>query len=377
MSQEPVASSSKKRKSKPTTDKGSTNTPKNKLFATLESLEQTDQRAAKKRKQSFQHSIKQSRAANEESKLNGILVELRILIQRGLTAQQQGAEAQTEKTSNHDKVEEELDALLENLLVARRELMGHQLEEVGGKREVDYSKLILEKDESSSSDDEEETDSDSGSRNDSDHHTLPNILHNEYTALQSHWKSTLNKHHSNLALHSGLAVASKFQSKAVDVSFWEQVQSSVEHDRFKKERGQTSSETGSEILAFDDSKLYQHMLKDFISSGGGATSTNKKGVGIDPAQDAAERLKRAMRKKSGADVDLTALLHPDSADSGKILNGSSAKRNTVDRKASKGRKIRYVVHPKLVNFTFPIARKEPMIREDVWFKSLFGGVGRR
>jgi protein AATF/BFR2 len=31
----------------------------------------------------------------------------------------------------------------------------------------------------------------------------------------------------------------------------------------------------------------------------------------------------------------------------------------VDRKASKGRKIRYVVHPKLQNFTFPIVGPEP------------------
>ncbi|KAL7480664.1 hypothetical protein ACHAW6_006336 [Cyclotella cf. meneghiniana] len=380
MKQDLVTSSSRKRKAKPATIKGSSaNTPKNKLFATLHSIEQTDQRAAKRRKQSFQNSIQQSRAANEESKLNGILIELRILIQRSLTAQQQGAEAKAEDGSDHDKVEEELDVLLENLLVARRELMGHHLEEVGRKSKVDYSRLIHEEDESSSSYDEKETDSDSGSQNGGDNQSLSNTLRNEYTALKTHWESTLNKHHSNLALHSGLAIASKFQSKAVDVSFWEQVLSSAEHDRFKTERGQSSSEAKSGMLAFDDSKLYQQMLKDFISSGGGATSTNasKKGLGIDPAQDAAERLKRAMRKKSGGDVDLTTLLHPDSAENGNMLNGSSAKKNTVDRKASKGRKIRYVVHPKLVNFTFPVARKEPMIREDIWFKSLFGGVGRR
>jgi protein AATF/BFR2 len=329
--------SSKKRKN--SRSKG-TNKPKNKLFATLHSLEQTDARASKKRKASFQSNIKRSQAANEESKINGILVELRILVQRSLGQSGGGL-----------KVEAELDGLLENMLVARRDLMGHQLGEAEG--DVDYSELIQ---------------SDCSSDEDTSRQSLSTTLENEYSSLRAQWKSTLNKHHSNLALHSGLAVSSKFQSKAVDVSFWEQVQSSVEHDRFKKDRSDSEGQLG-----FDDSKLYSQMLKDFISSGGGA-STNKKGVGLDPAQDAAERLKRAMRKKSGVDVDLTAVLN---SDSGNVVNGGTTKKNTVDRKASKGRKIRYVVHPKLVNFTFPVARSEPMIRDDVWFKSLFGGVDRR
>jgi protein AATF/BFR2 len=341
MSQEPT---SKKRKSKPT--------PKNKLFATLHSLEQTDSRAAKKRKASFQQSIKQSRAANEESKLNGSLVELRILIQRSLSLQQ----GSTVDGDEADKVGGELDGLLENLLVARRQLMGHRLEDSG---EVDYSKLIQENDQSSTSDDED----------DSTTSTLTATLQKEYAALATHWKTTLNKHHSALALHSGLATT-KFQSKAVDVSFWEQVQSAVDHDRLKKDRTSTNDE--GDGLAFDDSKLYQQMLKDFIS-GGGASTTSKKSGSIDPAKDAAERLKRAMRKKSGGDVDLSTLFDPEGSD--KVVNG--AKKNTVDRKASKGRKIRYVVHPKLVNFTFPVARSEPMIQDDVWFRSLFGGAGRR
>jgi protein AATF/BFR2 len=53
----------------------------------------------------------------------------------------------------------------------------------------------------------------------------------------------------------------------------------------------------------------------------------------------------------------------------------TAKTTAVDRRASKGRKIRYAVVPKLVNFTFPVSRPEPTISEDVWFKSLFGGGG--
>ncbi|KAL3797579.1 hypothetical protein ACHAWO_012593, partial [Cyclotella atomus] len=329
--------------------KRSRTTKTNKLFTTLHSLEETDARAAKKRKQSLQYSVKKSKAANDESKIQSILVELRILTQRSSSA----AAGNITSGKNGDKVKQELDGLLENLLVARRELMSHQLDEDN----VDYSKMIQEVDDENSSDD----------ASSSNKKSLASQLQDEYNSLQTHWQTTLNKHHSNLALHSGLSVAtSKFQSKAVDLSFWDQVKSSVEHDRVKG-RGSSSDDA----LSFDDSKLYQQMLKDFISSGGGAAAS-KKGTGVDPAQDAAERLKRAMRKKSGGDVDLNTLLDPEA--DGKIA--SSSKKNTVDRKASKGRKIRYVVHPKLVNFMFPVARKEPMISDDVWFKSLFGGVGR-
>jgi hypothetical protein len=53
------------------------------------------------------------------------------------------------------------------------------------------------------------------------------------------------------------------------------------------------------------------------------------------------------------------------------LNTNSAKK-TVDRKASKGRKIRYKVHDKLVNFAVPSERGgEQRVNEDVWFKSMF------
>mmetsp|Transcript_38420 Transcript_38420/g.69251 ORF Transcript_38420/g.69251 Transcript_38420/m.69251 type:complete len:407 (-) Transcript_38420:143-1363(-) len=394
------------------------------LFSTLASIEQTDQSATKRRKQSQLHSVQQSRAAADQTKLNGILLELRILTQRCLTEESNAATAAADVsengTANGDgvggntlddgtsRVKEEVDTLLENLLVARRDLMGHQLDDAGDstegddastsdeeKKEVDYARLIVQRtkegqDETTSTDDESSTDSSSDNKN------LTKQVQNEYSSLQSHWKSILNKHHSNLALHSGMSVnSSKFQSKAVDVSFWEQVQGGMEHERFKQRTSSSNNnqieEGGSgsmEHLKFDDSKLYQQMLKDFISSsqsnGGTTTKMNKRGMMMDPAQEAAERLKRAMRKKSGGgttgDIDLTSLLTEtgDTANSGGMISQTNVMQNktsTVDRRASKGRKIRYTVNPKLINFTFPVARVEPMIKEDVWFKSLFGGVG--
>ena len=159
------------------------------------------------------------------------------------------------------------------------------------------------------------------------------------------------------------------------------------------DEGDTAIGNSRNRLEFDDSKLYQQQLKDFISqssSSGTSGKTNKRGMTIDPATEAATRLKRAIRKKTGGeDVDLSSLLTSDdptstALDSNGLLAAMKKKRSSnsnggsssVDRRASKGRKIRYTVNPKLVNFTFPVARKEPMISDDVWFKSLFGGVGR-
>lgn len=384
--------------------------------------------------------MQQSRAAADQTKLNGILLELRILTQRCLTeednnnangacddgAGDDGAGAIVEAKNNNgdgsgSRVQEEVDALLENLLVARRELMGHQLDDATKgdddaasdddekTDDVDYAKLIQQTkagkedngDETTSSDDESSADGASASnkKNGNDNKLLAEQVQNEYASLQSHWKSILNKHHSNLALHSGMSVnSSKFQSRAVDVSFWEQVKGGVEDERFKQrsassannnktENGSDVGDDGREQLQFDDSKLYHQMLKDFISSSQTSLGkTNKKGMMIDPAQEAATRLKRAMRKKSGGaggDVDLTSLL-TSSANSDNGIAPSFSERaavkkkkaaSTVDRRASKGRKIRYTVNLKLVNFTFPVARPEQRIGENIWFKSLFGGVG--
>lgn len=280
-------------------------------------------------------------------------------------------------------VSEEIDAILENLFVARRDLMGPQL-------------LDTNIDDGTSSSDEENTDdmheksgvnyaqliSSQASTSTTAHDGLAKQLQKEYTSLRNHWRTVLNKLHSNLTLHSGMSVNhSKFQSKAVDVSFWEQIQSGMDHERFQHQSTNSREMKSDHVryTQFDDSKLYQQMLKDFISSSKGAGVTSSGGL-LDPAQEAAERLKRAMRKKSGGngDSDLTSLLTEEeeyAATKKKAAAASVATAASVDRRASKGRKIRYTVHPKLVNFTFPVSRPEPMIPNDIWFKSLFGGVG--
>jgi len=422
---------------------GNKSKKKNKLFTTLASIEQTDKQASQRRQQTITNSYAQSLAASNQCKINSILLELRILTQRCLSEAEGLAVHDGDGSGNDNnsdgsgdveegRVQEEVDALLGNLLVARRELMGkHQLNDEGSGKSndnIDYAKLIQQQnaksdviDVSSCSSSSDDNDNDDSSLNNisssgiKSNNLLSIQIQNEYSSLRKQWKAILNKHHSNLALHSGMSVnTSKFQSKAVDISFWEQVQGGIEHEMFKQRttaNSNCSNNSGSQTLhdseedddeddkvgqslQYDDSKLYQQMLKDFISSsttttgGGGDSSSrsNKRGLSIDPATEAAQRLKRAMRKKTGnADVDLTSLLTNDNTGS-TALDGTQvmmmmkknkkSNTNTVDRRASKGRKIRYTVNPKLVNFTFPIERAEPMIGNDVWFKSLFGGVGK-
>ncbi len=367
------------------------------LFSALASIEREDESATKRRRQSHLHSLHQSREASNQTKINSILLELRILTQRCMTAEE---EIGTARSSASAAAIIEVDAILDKLLVARRDLMGQQRlldnniddgssfsvsdEENSDELEenivVNYDELIRSHQASKMTNtvDAEEDEEDDG---------LTKLLQSEYSSLHNHWKTVLNKLHSNLTLHLGMSANhSKFQSKAVDVSFWEQVQSGVHHERFQNQSTNTT-DIGeihhSSRLQFDDSKLYQQMLKDFISSSRSITSSsaNHREGGMDPAQDAAERLKRAMRKKSGGngDFDLTSLLTEEEEYSGtkkkKATTATGATAASVDRRASKGRKIRYTVHPKLVNFTFPLSRPESIISDDVWFKSLFGGVG--
>jgi protein AATF/BFR2 len=49
-------------------------------------------------------------------------------------------------------------------------------------------------------------------------------------------------------------------------------------------------------------------------------------------------------------------------------------RKAVDRRASKGRKLRYHVHEKLVNFMAPVENDAPEYLSNI-FANLFGGGG--
>ena len=155
---------------------------------------------------------------------------------------------------------------------------------------------------------------------------LEQTIDREYNNYKSEWEEVLNRRHKDLQLHSGLTAKAHF--KIMDSTFWQQVEATVAHEL-------------SSGQDFHDNKLYQHMLQDFLA------------LSVAPSREE----KRSVAKRTS-------------------INKS---KEQVDRRASKGRKVRFMVVPKLVNFTFPVARPQSNVSgmdEEGWFKSLFGGTAR-
>ena len=328
-------------------------------LSTLEKLENDDMRAAKSRRRASTASASKSLAAQAQTAVAGELIQCRILLQRALqtTVSEMSEGAHGEGVDANEKKEEEprdtggnddgitpiksADHLLIKLLEARNKLT--KLSNVEAERPSYGSGLVGA----------------TKSSNDSDAHQCPpldHILKSEYDGCRSEWKDTFNRRHHDLRLHAGLTAKAASKFRVIDQSFWDQVESAVSHERLIQKEG-SSNRDGKLMFdhpmtyMYDDSKIYQHMLRDFVALGasGGGSSGNPSLA----ADAAAERLRRAAQKKKG----------------------QSAK--DIDRKASKGRKIRYTVNPKLENFTFPVSRPVPSIGEDDWFRSLFGGAGIR
>mmetsp|Transcript_29106 Transcript_29106/g.70285 ORF Transcript_29106/g.70285 Transcript_29106/m.70285 type:complete len:274 (-) Transcript_29106:1444-2265(-) len=263
------------------------------VFDAIQELESDDVKAEKKRRKRTTSDRLRAEAAQSQSKVFNHLVECRILLQRATTSV-------GEEEQNDDDVEQSCNTLLKSLLEARSQLVSGD-SDVEGK----YEDVV-----NSSSDD------------------LEDIVEEEYEACRDIWKSVLNKRHSDLKLHSGLRAKSQF--KVMDSSFWEQVEGTVEYESLRENADQKDT--------FDDSKVYQQLLKDFV-----ATSAN--------ANSGTPRPEKSSKK---------------------------SKKKQVDRGASKGRKIRYKEIPKLVNFTFPLSRNNnSSLHQDEWFQSLFGGVGKK
>lgn len=279
----------------------------------LSSLESSDRKAAKLRKSQLStETLPRSHAAKSQVDIQTNLIECRILIQRALTALPQvyvSDEEDLDQKKEQD-AQDKLDNLLSTLVDARRSL---------------FSTLLQKEKDSSDEDTASESESD-------DEDSLESV----YSKMRKTWKTTLNKHHANVHLQNQ---QNKNKFQVVDQSFWTQIENNVKHSAILDE-AQSQEQGANASLGFEDSKLYQHMLQDYIALSAERGKDNA-------AVAAAERLKRSMKKKTKKDVD---------------------------RRASKGRKIRYVVHEKLQNFTFPINRPAATMTEDVLFKSMFGGV---
>ena len=245
------------------------------MFAAVEQLEKEDNLIARRLRKTKASDVARSRAALAQQKVTQRLLECRILLQRALQT------AEKEETLDAES-KDECDKLLQELLAARDELTGKP------KREIQIDRL-------------------------------EDILQEDFDGAQERWKSVLDRRHRDVRLHSGQTTA-KSQFRVMDSSFWDQVEATVQYEEGRDKE-------------FNDSKLYQHLLQEFMSS---STSSSSGGTIAKPR--ATQNLK-----------------------------------NEVDRRASKGRKIRYTVIPKLVNFTFPLSRPHTSeLDQDAYFQSLFG-----
>ena len=278
------------------------------LFLKVAELDESDERASKRRKLHTERSQLVAKATKSQLEMNNVLMEMRILLQRGLIAV-------NELNHTTENIKNDVEPVMTKLVRTRRVI----LEGLG--------RYTQDKGERGSSGDSNEA------------------VIQEYSSCRSMWKEVLNKRQEDLLLSSGSGNTIQKKFQVIDQSLWTQVEATLAHEKLRQvEQNEGKSDdtikNDNRLIAFDDSKVYAHMLKDFIAH----RSSNISTLGAD-----------VLRLKS--------------------IN-KSKKQKTVDTRASKGRKLRYTVNEKLSNFTFPVSRPIPFLAEDDWFKSLFGGTSR-
>ena len=296
------------------------------LFLKVAELDESDQRASKRRKVHTERSQLQAKATKSQLEMSNVLMEMRILLQRGLQAANKDKHANTNEESNDDHVKPVLTTLVE----ARHAMLN-----------------ALKRNESDDSD----------ASNVEDKNESEQI---DYNSCRSMWKQVLNKRQEDLLLSAGNGSTTQKKFQVIDQSLWTQVEATLAHEKLRQfvhngksrdddkfdETSSENNETSNVAVAdfsgniFDDSKVYAHMLKDFIT-----------------------------HSSSGTNVIDANLLRQRS-------NNKKKNKKDVDTRASKGRKLRFTVNEKLTNFTFPVSRPVPFLSEDDWFKSLFGGLSR-
>ena len=284
------------------------------IFDAIEELDTQDRKADRKRRKETNKERKRAEEVQSQSKIYNHLLESRILLQRAINKANDGTASSSSSGSSFRK---SCNALLEQLLLARNRLSGSATD-------ADNCKALLGPSASARAD-------------------LHDALQEDYEKHREEWKQILNRKHKNLRLHSGMTAKSQF--RIMDSSFWQQVEATMEYEEIRRGEENTSSAQAGAVVLFDDSKVYQQLLKDFVAN---STSNN----GTRAGENSAEALRSA-----------------------KYSNRNSKKKD-VDRKASKGRKIRYKEIPKLVNFTFPLSRPNSSnLDTEEYFQSLFGGAG--
>ena len=285
------------------------------IFDAIEELDTQDRNAERKRRKETSAEKKRALEAQSQSKIYNHLLETRILLQRAVNKVNDAADLETnsDTSSTSSSFRDTCDTLIESLMRARSQLSGES-------KADEYKDLLAT--------------SSVGS--------LHNTLQDEYETHRDDWKRILNRKHKSLRLHSGVTAKSQF--RIMDSSFWEQVEATMEYEEIRQQ--ETTTTTTTKSVLFDDSKVYQQLLKDFVANSAANANSNNN------ANNSSMEGFRATKHKN------------------------NSKKKDVDRRASKGRKIRYKEIPKLVNFTFPLSRPNTStLNQDEYFQSLFGGAG--
>mmetsp|Transcript_1175 Transcript_1175/g.2567 ORF Transcript_1175/g.2567 Transcript_1175/m.2567 type:complete len:366 (-) Transcript_1175:35-1132(-) len=347
------------------------------LFDAVSQLDEQDSRADVKRRRTAHSQIEKARQVQTQTKIYHSLMETRILLQRAVVATTDSSKRTSPESSsseeNDDDVQNFCDALLTKLLEARRKLTATDRKNSHRKP---YDDMIQNENENENEEIDSSVDDDEDKVLQSE---LQTTLQNEYDECREEWKTVLNRRHKDLKLQSG-GLTAKMMSKqqnstsggafqVMDASFWQQVESVREYEDLRRRQHQQQQDeeesetapTTSILELFDDSKVYQQLLKDFVSqSTSAAASNNPSGNGT--LQHSTTRSRNDKHNKTK----------------------NKGNKKKVDRRASKGRKLRFNEIPKLVNFTFPLSRGSGsgsgsgtsttnFLNQDEYFQSLFGG----
>jgi len=296
----------------------------------------------KKSSASITTAISRSRAAQSQARIHHRLMELRILLQRYIV-QLASSPSSTSSSTDISFLHNDINQNIRNTFLDMRGIMLRN-----GIMDIE-SKVVEEKMQEAEED-------------------------NDYLKLrEEQWKPILNRHQRALKIRSGALVSSSsFKHKTggsssqqqpfrvIDPTFWDHIQNIISQEQMMTiHHGSTNKSASSDEeaktgrnnhLIYSDGKLYSNMLQDFISNDGHhgniSLATSQPTDTSRTTSDAIKALQLSMQKRV-------------------------ANKKKVDRKASKGRKIRYKVHDKMTHYTFPIFRPTPSIPEDQWFPSLF------
>lgn len=163
------------------------------------------------------------------------------------------------------------------------------------------------------------------------------------------WRESLDQWHQRVSLNGPEVLSAKRQMKVINQSLWSQMETALrDHDRllrraFTRRSGVTpigeegkddaeakarpSSVPDETVVSahFDDGDFFSLLVRDWVASGAAAATAGNNGSAADAAKTAGLTISRVRAHRTG-----------------------------IDPRASKGRKLRYDVQERLVNYMVPV-----------------------